>query len=287
MQIALLGDIMLGRGLAEAHLAGGWEESLAYLAPQIKAADLALANLESPLTRDVSLVPAAWENPQDYNLCASTEGVAALQAAGIDLLGLANNHSLDCSPLGVEESAAILAGEGLQALLPGGVVQIKQNGLRISFVALEDVSSPLDEGRLKETLKAAADEAELLVVSVHWGAEYQAGPTPRQEVLAQLLADAGADLILGHHPHVLQRVEWLQGQDNPNPTLVVYSLGNALFDQPSPPDVTRSALLLVELGPQGVRGVEALPFVIYPRAGVIGPAAEADSEKILRRLKLD
>ena len=159
--------------------------------------------------------------------------------------------------------------------------------MQIVFLALDDVSSPLNEDVLEEKLLAAGREGDLLIISVHWGAEYQAGPTPRQEALAQIMANSGADLVLGHHPHVLQRVEWLQGTGNPNPTLVVYSLGNALFDQPSPPDVTRSALLLIELGPQGVKEVEAVPFVINPRTGVVGPAAETDIQKILRRLKLE
>ena len=126
MRLALLGDIMLGRGVAEAHAAGGWEDSLSLLAPQIKAADLALANLESPLTEDTSLIPSAWENPQVYDLCATRQGVSALQSAGINLLGLANNHALDCSPQGLLETAGILEEEGLQTLQPGEVVRIEQ-----------------------------------------------------------------------------------------------------------------------------------------------------------------
>ena len=84
--------------------------------------------------------------------------------------------------------------------------------------------------------------ANFVVVSTHWGNEYQAGPDDRQQILAQAWVDAGADVIWGHHPHVLQRMEWITSNEDNHEALVMYSLGNLLADQFMLQDAQRSAL---------------------------------------------
>jgi poly-gamma-glutamate synthesis protein (capsule biosynthesis protein) len=130
----------------------------------------------------------------------------------------------------------------------------------------------------------------LVIVSVHWGAEYQVAPTDRQEALARQFAEAGADLVWGHHPHVLQRAEWIQPSAGSEPaggsTLVLYSLGNALFDQGGLDDTRQSALILVTLEADGVTDVEAIPFEIdVVHSLIIEPDAET-AEEILGRLHI-
>jgi poly-gamma-glutamate synthesis protein (capsule biosynthesis protein) len=78
------------------------------------------------------------------------------------------------------------------------------------------------------------------------------------------VASFGADIVLGHHPHVLQPVEFIWGEGRGRPTLVVYSLGNALFDQGAPPAVRQGSLLLLTLGDLGVKEICAVPFQLDP-----------------------
>ena len=117
-----------------------------------------------------------------------------------------------------------------------------------------------------------------MIVSIHWGAEYQSGASQLQKEIATQLAQAGAALIWGHHPHVLQSAEWI----NDGETLVLYSLGNALFDQYGLADTRRSALALVRLDPNGVVDFNAIPFMIdVPNSRVV--EADATSEQVIMR----
>lgn len=279
--LALLGDISLGRGVAQAHRDGGWEHALQALKPALPRASLAMANLESPLTAE-----GAHPNPTNrYNMCAAPDGLPALTAAGVDLLALANNHQNDCQPGGVQQTRRILENAGLAGISPGLEPLIREvNGLKLAFLAFDDVSQPLDEQPALEAVKRASLSADVVIVSMHWGVEYQAGPTARQRALAQSLAEAGADLIWGHHPHVLQPLQYLSRPDGQPPALAAYSLGNALFDQPGSPQANRSAILLVEINAQGVQAYEPIPFEIDPLNGVVQvPSREAflDVNRIL------
>jgi poly-gamma-glutamate synthesis protein (capsule biosynthesis protein) len=127
---------------------------------------------------------------------------------------------------------------------------------------------------------SAAKEADLVIVSVHWGGEYQAAPSPRQQSIANALAGAGAGLIIGHGPHVLQRVEWI------GETLVAYSLGNFLFDQPYPADCRWGAILLVTRFAYGSRLIaQVLPTTV--EQGRVRPASPVEAPAILDHLALE
>jgi poly-gamma-glutamate capsule biosynthesis protein CapA/YwtB (metallophosphatase superfamily) len=299
--LALLGDLMFGRGV------NPQSDSLAYLKPDLSAADLALANLESPLA---PLLPAS--DPSTYNLCASSTRASLLPAWGIDLVSLANNHRLDCVLSGgsnevsaedevlaqnaVEgplQTRSALEAVGITAIGPGMEPVIREvNGLHLVFLAFDDVSSPLDENAAVQAIRSARDAGALVVVSIHWGPEYQGGASVRQKSLAQEFAQAGAALVWGHHPHVLQPAAWIGAQpcEDSKPsqgcTLVLYSLGNALFDQGGLDDTRQSALVVVTLDSEGVTSVRTVPFEIdVLNSRVIQPDA-ATAEKIRDRLSL-
>jgi poly-gamma-glutamate synthesis protein (capsule biosynthesis protein) len=144
---------------------------------------------------------------------------------------------------------------------------------RIAFLAFCDTGRPLDT----DAISRAATQADLLVVSVHWGAEYYP-VTARQRALARQLVAAGADLIVGHGPHVLQPVEWVDG------ALVAYSLGNFLFDQPFP-DTRQGAILRLTLDRGSITAVEAIPTVM--RRGRVHPATGDEAAAILNKLQLN
>jgi poly-gamma-glutamate synthesis protein (capsule biosynthesis protein) len=116
---------------------------------------------------------------------------------------------------------------------------------------------------------------------MHWGAEYQAGASSGQKEIAERLAEAGAALIWGHHPHVLQPAEWIAD----GKTLVLYSLGNALFDQPGLANTRRSAFVLVTFTADGLAEFDVIPFLIdVPNSRMVA-AEEADAQRIMQYFK--
>ena len=267
--LALLGDINLGRGVNPS--AG----SLALLASDLEGADLALANLESPLS---AILPAA---NLTYNLCSPAGRADLLAAWSLDLLSIANNHSSDCGLDGPSETRSALEGAGVTPIGPGmEPVHREVNGLRLAFLAFDDISSPLDVNAAVQAIRSAREGGTPVIVSIHWGMEYQEGATDRQKMLAQQFATAGALLVWGHHPHVLQPVEWIGA------TLVLYSLGNTLFDQGGLEDTRQAALALVEVSAKGVQSLRAIPFVIdVADSRLVAPDAQT-ARKVLDRLKI-
>jgi poly-gamma-glutamate synthesis protein (capsule biosynthesis protein) len=157
-----------------------------------------------------------------------------------------------------------------------GKVMIMPSVPSVCGLAFDDSAVPLDVNAAAAAIVDAATQAEVVIVSIHWGGEYQAEPSARQQTLARTLAEAGATVIAGHGPHVLQRVEWV------GETLVAYSLGNFLFDQPYPADCRQSALLRLTVEQAQIVAVEAVPTVI--ERGRVRRAAGKDAQAIARRL---
>jgi len=285
VSLALLGDVMLGRGVAQVHTSSSWEGSLSYLAPALQSADLALANLESPLSGLQNLSSGTVQ--EGYNLCAPSKSALALVSVGVDVLTLANNHTDDCPSDSTQNTASLLADHDLQSILPGEPLSLTIRNIPLAFLVFDDISSPLDPESLRHSIESAGKDGSLVVVSIHWGSEYHPGPDERQRMLATVMAEAGAALVWGHHPHVLQTTEWLQRGGHDGPTLVIYSLGNTLFDQVTPPDSRRSALMWVILDASGVRSAEAFPFEIDALNGEVVPATADTAAAVLDRLDIN
>jgi len=267
--LALLGDVMLGRAVHPSIA------TFSYLERYLTSADLALANLESPLTD----APVQIESP--YALCATPENVTYLANAGFDLLALANNHSLDCGIEGLLETQAALTDAGLGFIGPDPEPAYRViNGIRLAFLAF-DATGRFDIGAAVQATRSAREAGAIVVVSVHWGAEYQAGASTGQKQMAEELSDAGATLIWGHHPHVLQPAEWIHD----GKTLVLYSLGNALFDQYGLGATRRSALVLAKLDSSGVQELEIIPFLIDLQDSRIVEAGPEDARVIMNYFK--
>ncbi|HET9914083.1 MAG TPA: CapA family protein [Anaerolineales bacterium] len=265
--LALLGDVMLGRSVHPT------SETFTYLEPFLTSADLALSNLESPLTDE----PVQTESP--YALCASPENVKYLVNAGFDLLALSNNHSLDCGPEGLLETQSTLSGNGL-GFIVSEPINKSVNGIELAFLAF-DATIQFDNEAAVRSVRSARETGAVVIVSMHWGAEYQSGASARQKQIAEQLAGAGAALIWGHHPHVLQPAEWI----NDSQTLVLYSLGNALFDQHGLENTRRSALVLATLDSKGVEEFKVIPFVIDVPNSRIVDAEQADVQAIMYYFK--
>jgi poly-gamma-glutamate capsule biosynthesis protein CapA/YwtB (metallophosphatase superfamily) len=268
--LVLVGDVMLGRGVAQA-LDGDWEAAFAEVQGALASADVALANLESPLTGH----PYSGAGP---DLRADPAAARALRTGGFDAVSLANNHALDAGVAGFEETISVLAQAGITALEPDFVGRLVWNDPAVWVLAFDDSRAPLGLEQAVQAVAAAARQVDVVVVSIHWGGEYQAAPSGRQRAVAEALAAAGADLIVGHGPHALQTLSWV------GDTLVAYSLGNFLFDQPYPRDCRWGAVLRVTLRRGGLTGFDILPTVA--EGGRVYPAGPEDAMAIGARLGL-
>jgi poly-gamma-glutamate synthesis protein (capsule biosynthesis protein) len=222
---------------------GGFPALWADLVPLFQGADLAFGNLETPVA------PATGRPGVPFQFNAPGSLPAALRASGFTVLATANNHAYDQGPRGVRETLERLHAEQLVAIGSGvdraqaETLQIlERQGFRIAFLGFTDLFNidlnrratepwvrPLDLEPAVQAVRAARSQADLVVVSVHWGNEYQHLPTKRQRDIAHALVAAGCDVILGHHPHVLQPVEWMEAEGRK--ALVAYSLGNFISNQ--------------------------------------------------------
>lgn len=273
LTITFGGDILLARDGAPLFARDPWNGFAA--APE----GLFFANLESPLGR----LDQRWEAPAGYDLCAGVDQAAFLTSGGVDLVSIANNHRQDCGA--GEATLEALAESGIAAagssLSP---VYLDTAAGRVGVIAADGVSAPLDEAELVRQAAAARQNCAILIVSLHWGEEYQAGPDAQRRALAQKLADAGADVLWGHHPHVLQPAEWVSAADGSRKMLALYSLGNLLADQWMLEDARRSALVTVEFKGGQIETVSIQPvYMDRQNRQLIAPRAE-DAEKIRQRL---
>lgn len=174
----------------------------------------------------------------------------ALVHTGVDIVSTANNHTLDKGVKGIQSEIHYLDSIGLPHV--GSFLDnqdrhklriLEKNGIKVAYLAYSYGTNgiPLPDGKdflvnlinrntMKEEIHRARKEADVVVMSIHWGIEYQRVPTFEQKDLANFLANEGVDVIFGSHPHVLQPMEWIKTNDG-RKTLVVYSLGNFISAQ--------------------------------------------------------
>lgn len=268
--IAWAGDVHLGRAVAEGLARPGAGDPFRRLRPHLAAADLRIANLEGQLTT------APRRRGEGHDLTGHPAHVPVLALAGLDLVGVANNHATDNGRAGLAESLAVLHEAGI-ATVGGGVraaayrpALFERHGLRIAVLAFNLVPGSLgatdtavgvaayDTPAMARAVRAARSAADLVFVMPHWGVELAPVAAVEQRRMARYLVDAGADAILGHHPHVVQEVAWL-ARPSRRPALVAYSLGNFVFDSLEP-DAQRGAVLWTRADRDGVLAFRALPL---------------------------
>ena len=276
-EVIFVGDVMLARGLT------GGSSPFKDAAPWLGAADLTVGNLECAIT---ATAPGddGESAPEDLEpLIGPPQAVGMLRRAGFDVLGLANNHALDAGPEGLSETISRLSAAGLTAfgIRTEGEAETRAvlkdvRGVRLAFLGFNAVPNSAgpeatrasvaawDPARARAAVVRAAGAADGVVVSIHWGYEYDSRVDLLQERAADLLLEAGADLVVGHHPHVVQRFQVDEGR------CVAYSLGNFVFDQGW--DGTGQGLALRALfDGEGLRGVQGLPVRAGPQPSLMPP----------------
>ncbi len=297
LRLVAVGDLQLGDspscvgfGFRSRYAQGGLAAALDQLRPVFTAADVVFGNLETPLSNH-GLVSGHWDRLQ---LRGPPEYARDLRAAGITVLNFANNHAAQHGPEAFQETRAALTDAGIACcgirgevpwasepvvLSPPGGIRIGVLGYSLRPRQYDNLVPPYaegssevmaaDVGRLRSTVDS-------VIVSLHWGEEFVDQPSVSEVNLGRSLVEAGATLILGHHPHVVRPVE--QYGDG----MIAYSLGNLIGDMIWYAPFRRGAVLRCTLTREGVS--EAIVDSTYLddefRARLAGPGGEIQTGTI-------
>lgn len=248
ISVEAIGDILIHKRVYnDAKVAEGYDfmPMLEQVTPYIGNATITFANQETMIggvEHGLSTYPA-FNSP--------TEVGDALKKIGVNIVSLANNHTLDRgeeviqSALNHWEAIDMMYVGAYQDELDRDEVRIIETaeGISVAFLAYtygtngipvpsgkEYLVNLIDKEIIKEDLATAKAKADVTIISLHFGNEYERMPSEEQKELVQFVVDEGVDVVLGHHPHVLQPVEWVTGKEG-NKALVAYSLGNFLSGQ--------------------------------------------------------
>lgn len=230
LTVMAFGDVMLGRyvrTLMEKHGKDYIFENLDMLEnPFYGEADLVFANLEGPIKGEgyrhqTAMVFGFHEDTADF-----------LKKYGFNILSIANNHALDQRPEGRDSTIKALDEVGIgwcgdsKNVDPNSVHYGNSGETTYAFICFNDAISRLDRDKAIELVREVSEKVDVSIVSIHWGFEYTHIPHDEIQVkLGRAFVDAGADFIIGHHPHVVQNFEKYNGK------FIFYSLGNFVFDQ--------------------------------------------------------
>ena len=276
------GDVMLGRRVATAAArAGDPSAPLRAIGPRLAGADLTVVNLESTLSRSGS--------PQQGgdSFAAPPAVMTGLREAGVDVLSLANNHTGDFETEALLETVQRVRSGGIQPVGAGRNVSeaikpviVSRSGLRFGFLAFNAIgetpratssspgafsvrmpprTGPLNQGDLAAltgAIGALRTAVDVVVVLPHWGQQYTHNPVSAQRTVAAALTEAGADLVIGGHPHWVQAVEYLPNK------LVAHSLGNLVFDMDFSQQTQEGVLLEVTYWGKTLKAARLTPYVI-------------------------
>ncbi len=267
--LAFTGDVMIGRTVNSHMLstASGDPYPFTYTAEFLRGFDLTIGNLECVISNLGQPVP------KSYNFRGDARAYDRLLNAGFDLVSVANNHSGDYGKAAFVDELLTLPRRGIK---PIGGGQNKQQahtpvfktvrGTTIAFLAYDEINpysfaatdtTPghawLNATDLRLDVTRARASADFVIAFVHWGIEYFMGLTAEQRSLAQVAIDAGADLVVGAHPHVIEPYEYYKGKP------IIYSLGNFVFDNMYPEVVRRGSILKLTIQRQRLLAWKLVP----------------------------
>ncbi len=228
--VLFVGDVMLDRAVRNRHSAFGGKFPFTYTADFIASFDLAIANLEGPITTYPSKTVDYSNKALQFTF--PPESAEHLVQAGFDIVGIANNHGLDFGSEGIRQTLQFASSSGL--IVYGDPRNDRNisystqlaNGAQLSVIGFHQFAGSYAKvaeeiARIHAETKGKA----IIIVTPHWGEEYQTEPTNFQRTMAEKWINLGADMVIGHHPHVIQIKEEIVGKP------VYYSLGNFVFDQ--------------------------------------------------------
>lgn len=274
IHLSAVGDVMLDRALGNAIVSGAVDFPFAKVTEELAQADITVGNLESALG-DIGQ-PAT----KSYTFRAPPAAAESIANAGFDVISLANNHAMDYGPETLMQGIDLLTENGIQTIGAGinenaahKATLLEVNGLTLALLGYVDVPVEVsgfdtqtwsateetpglawaEPAKITMDVTEVGKQADLVIVVLHSGYEYVEPPSPTQMAAARAAIDAGADLVIGHHAHVLQGVEFDEGG------VIVYGLGNFAFEIDGDPT---TAILNVWLNQDGVRQLEFVPAII-------------------------
>jgi poly-gamma-glutamate synthesis protein (capsule biosynthesis protein) len=272
--IAAVGDLLFDLGPRRLIAAQGGKAPLAKVASRLRAADLTIANLETTLSNRGASVHG---KPANLIFNGDPRGILSLTNSGVDIVSLANNHAMDHGTIALKDTLAALnkagiahAGAGVNTKAAWAPVIVEVKGRKVAYLAFTQIvpsyflpsstragiASGKTVSKMTAAVRAAHKKADIVIVSVHWGREQSYTINARQKHDARALIDAGADVVLSHHPHVMQGIDTYKGK------LIAYSLGNFLFPYKTV-EGRKSFILKFELGPTGkLANVTAVPVYL-------------------------
>jgi poly-gamma-glutamate capsule biosynthesis protein CapA/YwtB (metallophosphatase superfamily) len=293
-----VGDLMLERDIITLMDRHGSAHPFERVLPLLAGADVTAANMEGTFTERGSA------ERKLYVFRTPPRHAVGLREAGIDVVSLGNNHAMDYGREGLVDTLAALdaagvkhSGAGLTEAEARQPAFVEARGLRLAFLSYNAVLEATfasgsgagvaraSAAAIREDVSAARAEADIVIVSLHAGREYTDEPTSEQRTLGRAAIDAGALVVLGHHPHVLQ------GWERYGNGIIVYSLGNFVFDldyddyETLGPRPFQSIVLRLELERDAVLSASYEPVFIDIDENRPRPATPAEAEAIERRLR--
>lgn len=296
VRLLFVGDVMMGARIADMLEREGYDYPYRHVGEALRAADLAVGNLENPITDRGEPADKTW------TFRASPLTAPAMKAGGFDAFSLANNHVLDYGVDGLLDTLQYLdeagigwagAGRDAEEAYRAFVAEVK--GVRVAVLGFSHVvpevgwkatdgrpgvAEAYDMRRALAAVGEAREAADLVVVMVHWGIERAEEPEPYQVEKAHAFIEAGADLVIGSHPHVLQGIEAYNGK------WIAYSLGNFIFTVSPNAETRQSAMLQADCRAGGKAGAACSLAVIPVETGPGQPIypEEEGARAILDRL---
>ncbi len=247
--ILLVGDIMLDRGVEDLIKQNSIYYPFQKIGHFLRGVDIVFGNLEGPIVKNP---PELSDNSLKFAF--SPQVIKGTSWCNFNLFSLANNHTLDMGKEGLEETKEWLRKYGINFVgkpLSGNLnnQDFSFSTDKIIFLAFNQIFPfMMKEEEIIKTIKTvkSLNPDNFSIVSLHWGEEYKLINSSAQQKLAHQLIEAGADLIIGHHPHVVQNIEKYQGK------LIFYSLGNFIFDQYFSSDTQQGLAVGLEIYPKNL-----------------------------------
>lgn len=272
--ILAVGDIMMSREVSVKINQFGPDYPFTNISDMTKSTNLTVGNLEAPFTAGQSDT-----DPNTMIFGAELKSVQGLKNAGFDLVNLANNHFGNQGKEGMDLTFKTLNENNIDYFGTTSQPLIKTiKDVRIAFLGYTEPIMKIEQ--LKTDIAAAKTQADIIIVSMHAGYEYTPYANTRQIEFAHAAVDAGADIVIGHHPHVVQGIEDYKGKK------IFYSLGNFVFDQPWSKETKQGLMVKLTFDGKKLIKTDLIPIKIenwcQPR---VLASDEPEYNSILKRIQ--
>jgi poly-gamma-glutamate capsule biosynthesis protein CapA/YwtB (metallophosphatase superfamily) len=251
------GDIILGRVVnAQMVEKNNFTYPFEKTGEMLKQGDITFVNFEDPLVAGCEPIR------KGMSFCGDPRGIEGLKLAGVDVANVANNHFGNRGLPGIAETVKLFKANGIAITGNGEAPIVAVGSKKFGFLGYNDIGAAepgiewAKEEKIRQDVSELKQKTDWVVVAFHWGTEYVATPTVRQRQLAHAAIDAGADLIIGNHPHWVQLTEWYKGK------FIAYAHGNFVFDQMWSQETREGVVGKYTFNDQGLAQVEFFPVII-------------------------